>query len=97
MEFKTCYKCGKSKLAIINKNKGDTLSNDCIQMTMIAYGKHRNQFKCKNCSEKPRIFEELRDINEGLGFEMTTKIKELKFHPIVRKLIGRKVKNDGQI
>jgi len=96
MEFKTCYKCGKSKLAIINKNKGDTLPSKYIQMTMMAYGKHRNQFKCKDCSEKPRIFEELRDINEGLGFEVATEIETtLKFHPVVKKLIGRQVKNDG--
>ena len=47
MEKRKCFKCGQEKVAI--GNKGDL--NFVAEMVMLTYGKHRNQFQCKNCQE----------------------------------------------
>jgi len=45
---KTCYKCGKEKVAIGDK---DDLDMTKIKMTKMGYGKHINKYRCKTCKE----------------------------------------------
>ena len=42
----TCYKCGKTKIASVNRNINYF---DKPEMIMMSYGKNKGAFFCKSC------------------------------------------------
>jgi len=52
VQKKTCYKCGKTKIAILSPgDEGYLATPSKIKMTVMSYGKHKDEFCCKNCKE----------------------------------------------
>jgi len=49
MKFAKCFKCGKTKLASINR-KVDNLTVIDVEMVQMGYGRNKGQHRCKDCN-----------------------------------------------
>ena len=76
METAKCYKCGKTKVSTVNQSKGDT---ENVEMTMMTWGKHKNEFFCKDCKSESKYLDsdKKKDKDYDYWFGAGKKIKEL--------------------